>query len=326
MTLTPVALLAAIVLLLLLMGLAGALYALVYSPRAKLQRRITQLVGPARRHGKAGGGPGQRRKAIQGKLKDLEATRAKKRSALLRETLVQAGISLDVRSFIGCCVAAGLVGLGLAKLFGLPPAGVLAFPLLFGLGLPKLLLKILIGRRIKRFTSLFADAIDIIVRGIRSGLPVGECFNMIAREMPDPLGAEFRLIVEAVRLGLSLEDALAKAVERTPTAELRYFAIVLAIQQTTGGNLAETLAKLSEVLRGRKRMRDKIQAMSSEAKSSAGIIGSLPIVVTILLSVVAPDYIGILFTSSTGHLILFAGACVMGTGIFVMRQMIDFDI
>ena len=119
---------------------------------------------------------------------------------------------------------------------------------------------------------------------------------------------------------------MARAAERVPTAELRFFGTVLSIQQTTGGNLAETLAKLSEVLRGRKRMRDKIQAMSSEAKASAGIIGSLPIAVGSILGLVAPQYIGILFTTGTGHMILFAGVCVMGTGILVMRQMINFEL
>ena len=133
-------------------------------------------------------------------------------------------------------------------------------------------------------------------------------------------------MVEGQRLGLTFDEVLQKATERVPTAELRFFAIVLAIQQTTGGNLAETLSKLSEVIRGRKRLRDKIQAMSSEAKSSAGIIGSLPIIVGAILTLVAPEYVGILFTTESGHKILFVGACIMGTGIFVMRQMINFEI
>ena len=133
-------------------------------------------------------------------------------------------------------------------------------------------------------------------------------------------------MVESQRLGLTQDEALQKGVDRVPTAEMRFFAIVLAIQQTTGGNLAETLAKLSDVLRARKRMRDKVTAMSTEATSTAAIIGSLPVVVGGMLSLVAPEYIGILFTSQPGHIILFFGACIMATGIFVMRRMIDFDI
>jgi tight adherence protein B len=144
--------------------------------------------------------------------------------------------------------------------------------------------------------------------------------------MPDPVGEEFRLISEGSRLGMTLNDCLERSTERTPTAELRFFAIVLAIQQQTGGNLAETLAKLSEVLRGRKRMRDKVQAMSSEAKSSAGIIGSLPIIVGTLLSLVAPKYVGVLFTTDTGHFLIAGGVAWMGMGILVMRQMIHFDM
>jgi tight adherence protein B len=184
----------------------------------------------------------------------------------------------------------------------------------------------LAGRRIANFTASFADAIDIITRGIRSGLPISETFNIIVQDMPDPLGAEFRILVESQRLGVTLDAALARACERVPTAELRFFAIVLSIQQSTGGNLAETLAKLSDVLRGRKRLRDKIQAMSGEAKASAVIIGALPPLVGLLLAAVAPHYIGILLAAPIGHVILGAGAGLMGVGILVMRQMINFDI
>lgn len=315
--------LALMLLLTVLAVVAGALYGLVYGPRARLRRRILQVSGPSQK-AKASGPT--RRKTLQSKLKDLESARAKRRGWKLREQLAQTGQAWDVRQYVIGSLAAAAVAGGLALILHLAPLAVLFFVLIGGLGLPRMVVKILIGRRVKKFTTHFADAIDVIVRGIRSGLPVGECFNMIASEAPDPVGSEFRQIVEGQRMGLTPEEALGRAVERMPTAELRFFAIVLAIQQTTGGNLAETLAKLSEVLRGRKRMRDKIQAMSSEAKASAGIIGSLPLAVGGLLTLVAPKYIGILFTTGPGHLVLFAGACVMGTGILVMRQMINFDI
>lgn len=327
----PIAVLLAAAVMLTVLAVVGvAMYSLAYGPRAKLRRRIVQVVGPAggRKAGKGGGGGSavQRRKSIQGKLKDLEANRQKKRGWKLREQISQAGLSISIQQFVLFSLGSAVGGLGLAFLFGAPPIVIGAFAVIGGLGLPRFVLKFMIGRRVKKFTSHFADAIDVIVRGIRSGLPVGECFNMIAREAPDPVGTEFRIIVEGQRLGLTVEEALQKAVERVPTSELRFFAIVLAIQATTGGNLAETLSKLSDVLRGRKRMRDKIQAMSSEAKSSAGIIGSLPIIVGTLLSLVAPQYISVLFTTDKGHMILAVAGAVMGTGVFVMRQMINFDI
>ena len=327
--LPPGIILVSVLLVALIMGLAVLFYQTVYGPRARLRRRMAAVLGTA--GGKARSAvkidqSGLKRKSLQSKLKDLEATRQKQRGYKLRESLNQAGLSLSVRQFVLASFGTGIGGLFVAAVMGAPPVGIVAFGVIGGLGLPQFFLKVMIGRRVKAFTSHFADAIDVIVRGVRSGLPVGECFNMIAREMPDPVGTEFKIVVEGQRLGLTFEEALQKACDRVPTAELRFFAIVLAIQQTTGGNLAETLSKLSEVLRSRKRMRDKVQAMSSEAKSSAGIIGSLPVIVGGLLSVVAPDYVGILVTSDSGRFVLFLGACIMGTGVFVMRQMIHFDI
>jgi tight adherence protein B len=166
----------------------------------------------------------------------------------------------------------------------------------------------------------------VVVRGMRSGLPLTECINIIGREMPDPLGAEFRLVTEGQKLGLSLQESLERVLERNPTPDFRYFTIVLAIQQQTGGNLAETLAKLSELLRGRARMRDKIKAYSSEATASALIIGSLPLVVAALLLVVSHEYVMVLFNTEAGNVLLVIGALMMGAGALIMRKMISFDI
>ena len=134
------------------------------------------------------------------------------------------------------------------------------------------------------------------------------------------------LVTEGIKLGMTMNDAMQRMSDRVPSQELRFFTIVLATQQQTGGNLAETLAKLSEILRARKKMREKVKAMSSEAKASAGIIGSLPVVVTTLLAFIAPDYIGLLFTNSTGNFILGIGVSIMAIGVFVMRKMINFDM
>ncbi|MBF0375180.1 MAG: type II secretion system F family protein [Alphaproteobacteria bacterium] len=327
--LTPQALVIVLLLLALLAMVGFGLWWMAFGPRARLRRRIAVMLGG--KGGKAAkGGVGlsamQRRKSIQTKLKDAEATRAKKRGWRLREDLLQAGLSATPQHYVIVSVVSGIVSAGVYWLMKMPPVGTPLVAITMGLGFPKMVLGMMKKRRFKAFTKVFADAIDVIVRGIRSGLPVGECINMIAREMPDPVGGEFRLMAEGQRLGMTLDEVLQRAIERTPTAELRFFAIVLSIQQQTGGNLAETLAKLSDVLRQRKRMRDKVQAMSSEAKSSAGIIGSLPVIVATLLAVVAPEYIGLLFTQPTGHTLIGIGFTIMSVGVFVMKQMINFEI
>jgi len=316
-----------VLLLFLLLGLFGwALYTLLYGQRARLKRRVAVIAGTAVKARPIRVGANLKRRSIQNRLRQLDQSRTKDRHSQLRDQLMLAGLRVEVLHYLLFNAGLGLLAAFLFAMTPLPRIGIPLAGLLIGLGLPKLVIGFLGKRRLGRFTGHFADALDIIVRGIRSGLPLGECINIIGREMADPLGAEFRLISEGQKLGMTLPAALERAVERMPTAELKFFAIVLTIQQQTGGNLAETLSKLSEVLRARKRMRDKIQAYSSEAKASAAIIGSLPVVVAALLSVVASDYIGILFTSATGQLLITIGLSVMGAGILVMRQMINFDI
>ena len=315
--------------LILLGTVATVLYQLAFGARARLRRRIVQVVGArGGRGGKgvSGAAPAARRKSVQNRLKEIETRERRKASVGLRQLLVQAGSAMSVRQYWIMSLVSGVVVAGLYAFFKMPPIGLIPAAITGLLGLPRLVLGIAIKRRLKTFTLQFADAIDVIVRGIRSGLPVGECIAIIGREMPEPVGLEFRMIAEGQRLGLTLDEVMTKACERVPTSELRFFAIVMGIQQQTGGNLAETLAKLSDVLRQRKKMRDKVQAMSSEAKSSAGIIGSLPIIVGAMLGVIAPQYIGQLFTTDTGHMLLAVSLAVMGLGVLVMRQMINFDM
>ncbi|MGE5504510.1 MAG: type II secretion system F family protein [Actinomycetota bacterium] len=310
-----------------LMALGWSMYVLMYGPRARLKRRMAAVVGAAPTQRKSSRlAVGAKRRSIQSRLKQVEEGRARGRGWRLREQLQQAAIRVEPWQYLAATGGLAVAIFAVARLAALPPLWSLIAALVLGLGLPKLVVGIMARRRINRFTGQFADALDVIVRGIRSGLPLGECIGIIGREMPDPVGAEFRQVSEGQRLGLSLQDAIARAVERMPTPELRFFAIVIAIQQQTGGNLAETLAKLSDVLRARKRMRDKVQAFASEARASAMIIGSLPIVVTCILSVVAPAYIGILFTTEMGNVLIFIGLTVMGMGALVMRNMINFDI
>jgi len=193
-----------------------------------------------------------------------------------------------------------------------------------GFGFPRFILNFKIKRRQKKFVSNFADGMDIIVRGVRTGLPLGDCLKIIAHESPDPLGAEFRRVVEAEGLGVPIEICLEQMYERIPTSEVNFFATVLNIQKTTGGNLGESLSNLSAVLRSRKILTEKIKALSAEAKMSAIIIGSLPIVVMLLISVMSPEYMNELYSTERGQKNLMIGAVMMGMGIWIMRKMIDF--
>lgn len=267
----------------------------------------------------------ERRKAIQQKLKEVEQKRSGQKKFRLADALAHAGLTMKPAEFVLLSLLAGLVVGGLCYLMMSPLMGVVG-AVFGGVAVPRFVLTVMAGRRLARFTTLFADAIDVIVRGVRSGLPLGECMKIIGRELPEPVGGEFRMVNEGIRLGMTVEESLNRMSTRVPTAEARFFAIVVSIQQQTGGNLADTLSKLSDVLRARHRMRDKIKAMSSEAKASAGIIGSLPIVVGALLGLVAPDYVGLLFTTNTGNYLIAGGLGWMGLGVMVMRGMINFDI
>jgi len=190
---------------------------------------------------------------------------------------------------------------GISFVLGAPPLFIAGAAIVVGFGFPRFILNAAIGRRQKKFTGSFADAMDIIVRGVRTGLPLGDCLKIIAHESPDPLGAEFRRVVEGEALGIPVEVCLEQLYERMPIPEVNFFATVLNIQKTTGGNLGESLSNLSNVLRGRKLLREKIKALSSEAKMSAIIIGALPIVVMILITILSPDYMNDLYTTSTGQ-------------------------
>jgi tight adherence protein B len=193
------------------------------------------------------------------------------------------------------------------------------------MGLPRWLLKFLRKRRQNKFLAEFANSLDVVVRGVKAGLPVNDCFQMIATEASEPVRGEFRLLVEAQRVGVPLDDGLERMFERMPLPEVNFLAIVMAIQKDSGGNLAEALGNLSKVLRERKKMHGKIRAMSQEAKSSAAIIGSLPILVMGVVYITTPDYITTLWTDPFGQVMLGFSALWMMTGVLVMRKMINFD-
>jgi tight adherence protein B len=269
--------------------------------------------------------PANRRKQILGQLKEAER-RQRKAHVSLGAKLQQAGLSMKPLHF---WIASGVVGfivLAAALVFRASPVVALGAAAIAGLGLPRWILGFMGGRRTKKFTGGFADAVDIIVRGIKSGLPVHDCLKIIARESSAPIGPEFQKLVENVGMGMELSTGLEKMYERMPTSELRFFTIVLAIQAKTGGNLAEALGNLSVVLRSRRLMREKIKALSSEATASAMIIGALPPAVMMMVTVTTPAYMALMFTDTRGNIMLLGSAIWMAAGIFVMKKMIAFKI
>ena len=314
---------------LLLLGVAlpfTLLHQARFSEAARMRRRLEAL-GPGARDGTGITDihARNRQRLIQSKLKELERQRNRRRETLTA-LLARSGLPLNLAGYLGVCLGAALATGAALSLAGMSPAVCLAGAVGGGVAVPRKALTVIIERRQRLFTSLFADALDILVRGARTGLPVGECLRIVGREVPDPVGFEFRVLVESQRLGLSTEQALERGLERMPTAEYQFFAVVLTIQQQTGGNLAATLENLSNVLRSRKRLKDKIAAMSSEAKASAMIIGALPFLVGSAIWLLNPNYIALLFTTHGGNLMIAGGAAWMLAGVLVMQRMINFKI
>ena len=264
-----------------------------------------------------------RRKQIMLNLKATERQQ-RKQSVTLESRMAQAGLAPNVRGFwiASGAVAGVLMLIGFIVSRSVPVALGLGF--VGGLGMPRWVLGFLAKRRVGKFTSAFPDATDIIVRGIKSGLPVHDCLKVIAGESPKPLNEEFHKVVENLGGGLTMDQCLEKLYARMPTSEVRFFAIVLGIQSKTGGNLAEALNNLSVVLRARKLMKEKIKAMSGEAVASAGIIGVLPPGILMLVQITTPAYMAPMYSDSRGHIMLMIGAFWMAAGIFVMRKMINF--
>jgi tight adherence protein B len=258
---------------------------------------------------------------------DLAAAKAKKRAKpSLTTRLRQAQLDWSKTKYYAVCfvLAAGVALAVLLTGLGILPA--LGFGISAGLLLPHFYVSLKRRRRFKQFTAHLADAVDVVVRGVKVGLPLGECFKIVAREARSPVKDEFQQIVEDQLVGMPLADATERLPDRIPIPEARFFSIVIAIQSRSGGSLAEALGNLSRVLRDRQKMRGKIKALSSEAKASAGIISVLPLAVIAILSVVSPGYIALLFNNHIGHLVLAVCVLLMMIGVLVMRKMINFQI
>jgi tight adherence protein B len=246
--------------------------------------------------------------------------------ALLRQRLQQTGRSWTLPQYALACF--GLVALvaGLLIFKGLPVLLAIFIGLFFGIGLPHYIVGKLIKRRVAQFTARFPDAIDLMVRGLRSGLPITETLGVVGDEVPGPISEEFRGVSDKMKIGRTMDAALQETADRLGTAEIQFFVITLAIQRETGGNLAETLGNLSEVLRKRAQMKLKIRAMSSESKASAWIVGSLPFIVFAMIWYINGEYMQKFFTDERLMIAGGGGLVWMSIGVFIMAKMIDFEI
>ncbi len=328
-----------IALIVLAMLSAGALaYAAMYSrieSDNKSDRRLSQVQNKksvAATDGVRGRSvvdAARRRKSVQETLKEIEekqrAKAKRSNSPPLSLRLEQAGLDWSRRTFYLFSAGLGIAMFFLSWLVSGSLLVALAFLVVGLVGMPRWVVNFIRKRRLRRFLDEFANAVDVIVRGVKAGLPINDCIKIIGNEAAEPVKSEFRHIADTQALGISLPEAVQRLPERVPVAEANFFAIVITIQQKAGGNLSEALANLSRVLRERRKMKGKIAAMSMEAKASGVIIGALPVVVMALVYLTSPKYISLLFTDPVGNIILACAGCWMATGIFVMRRMINFD-
>ena len=295
---------------------------------AAAKKRINAVAKPGGARGgrSAAETAAARRKNVATMLKDIEKNQAaKKEKPTMRRRLEQAGFpKASPKVYWMICGGVAAATAVFCFVSGQKPLVVALATFAMGFGLPRWVLGFMKGRREKAFTAEFANAIDVIVRSVKSGLPTNEALRIVAREVPDPCGNEFNRLCEGLKVGVTLEQGVKKMFESMPTPEVSFFGIVMTIQQKSGGNLSEALGNLSSVLRDRKRLEGKIKAMSSEAKASAAIIGSLPPGVMGIVYVTTPDYISLLFTEHMGNLMLLGCGIWMSLGIFVMRKMINF--
>jgi tight adherence protein B len=266
-----------------------------------------------------------RREQVEGSLREIEQRNKRDSKITVSKRITQAGLSWSKEKFLIVSGIFAVVCFAVPMLLGAGPIAALGLAFAAGFGLPRWLLSFLKKRREKAFLRALPDAVDVIVRGIKAGLPLFESIKVVAADAPEPLKTEFAAIIETQAIGMPLGDACSRLYERMPLPEANFFGIVIAIQQKSGGNLSEALGNLSKVLRDRKKMAEKIQAMSMEAKASAAIIGALPLIVMLLVYLTTPDYIALLWTHPTGRLMLAGSAFWMSAGIFVMKKMINFD-
>ena len=307
----------------------GVAWVFIYpllSGEARAAKRQKALVGsPLDRRSDRTMSAASRREQVAQSLKELENREKARHKVTLEQRIAHAGLDWSKGRFLATSAAAGLVigFLVLSLTFNLLVAATALF--VGAAGLPFWTLAFLKKRRINKFLNELPNAIDVIVRGVRAGLPLGDCLRIVANEAQEPVRSEFRHIIESQTLGIPLAESVGTLYERIPVTEANFFGIVIAIQQKAGGNLSEALGNLSKVLRDRKKMKGKIAAMSQEAKASAGIIAALPFVVALLTYLSSPTYIELLWTTQAGKVALAGSAVWMVIGVLVMKKMISFD-
>lgn len=289
---------------------------------------VSEVTRTSRAATKGGAGDiaSSRKRQVAETIKELEAQQKEQKKVTLRQLIARSGMQIDIKQFWIGSAACGLV-CGLATLVlapGLPKFVAAAIAIIGTFGLPRWFIGKAVKRRQNKFLNEFANAIDVIVRGVKSGLPLNECLNIIARESPEPVSTEFKEVVEQSRVGVPLNECFERMMNRMPLAEVRFFSIVIGIQQSAGGNLSEALGNLSSVLRDRKTLAAKVKALSAEAKASAAVLGSLPPIVMLLVYVTTPGYIALLWQKQMGMFLMMAGGFWMFCGIMIMRKMINF--
>ena len=294
----------------------------------KAQKRRLEAI--RERHGQNGNVIEQHMKRItanrQTTASDATASRFIPNPALLRLRLEKTGKNWTLPRYTQTVagIAIGVAAAGIVA--GAPPILALLVGLVLGLGLPHMVVNFFIGRRLDKFNQRFPDSIELMVRGLRSGLPITETLGVVGSEVPGPTGEEFRAIGDRIKIGKTMEAALQETADKLGTPEFQFFCITLQIQRETGGNLAETLSNLSEVLRKRAQMKLKVAAMSSESKASAYIIGSLPFIVFGMILYINPHYMEGFFSVPRLMMAGGGGLCWMGIGAFIMSRMISFEI
>ena len=315
-----------------MIAVGGVFYAFVYpylsgDMRAEKRQAALKTAVPAasKRVADRAADPAARRKQVADSLKELEL-KGKSKKLSLEAKSSQAGLAWSRSRFTMISVVLGVVTGLLCVYFSGVFYYFFAGLVIGGFGIPNWILSFLKKRRINKFINEFPNAVDVIIRGIKAGLPLGDCVRIIATEAVEPVRGEFRQIIESTQMGLSIAEGCERMVERVPVDESNFFSIVINIQQKAGGNLSEALGNLSRVLRDRKKMKQKIKSMSSEAKASAGIIGCLPFLVGGLLYLSSPQYISLLWLTSTGRVVMAVAGFWMFIGIMAMKKMISFDM
>jgi tight adherence protein B len=298
------------------------------SGEKRVEKRMQEVAASdvsARRVRKVPDASVTRRQQVEESLKQLEARQRKTKRPPLSTRLQQSGLDWSKNRFFLMSGILGVLAGAVAMFVGVQIYLVPVIALVAGAGLPRWILGFLKKRRETKFIDELPNAVDVIVRGVKSGLPVGDCIRIIANETQEPVRTEFRMIAEAAAMGIPLPEAASKLFDRVPLPESNFFGIVISIQTKAGGSLSEALGNLSRVLRDRKKMKAKIKAMSMEAKASAMILAALPSAVMLLVYITSPNYIELLWTTSKGRMMLYGSATWMTMGILVMRKMINFD-